>query len=142
MEDRPIKIPKNLEECFTELEDMLDPKDVFAIKNGKWEDGDEKDEHGYYNNMFFGHWLHMQLGMWLRNNWGLWTGGQLRDWFNEKGIWHADDMSGIILESFRRRLNLQPILLESQIEHYQKFWDDRGVDVKAEALKAREASGS
>jgi len=38
---------------------------------------------------------HMGLGMWMRNNLGLWK--ELADYFNSVGIFHPDDMSGIIL---------------------------------------------
>lgn len=124
-----IKIPSNLEDCFIELERLLSPEQVLAIKEGKFPDTEE----------FFGFWLHHQLGQWLRNNWGLWHGSQLRDWFNEHDIWHADDMSGIILDSFKRRLNGEAIKLDEQINHYQEFWKNSGVDVKADALKARES---
>lgn len=50
---------------------------------------------------------HFGLGMWMRNNWGLWKGGELAKHFNSIGIYHPDDMSGIILTSYYRHLNGQ-----------------------------------
>lgn len=68
---------------------------------------------------------HHGIGMHLRNTWGLWSGSELKDWFLERGVWHADDMSGIIIKSFHRVLNDKPIELEKQISFYfyKKYWD-------------------
>lgn len=69
---------------------------------------------------------HFGLGMWLRNNWGLWTSSPLAVWFNERGIHHPDDMSGIILTSYWRHLNGKSIELNQQIEHYRAYWKKVG----------------
>lgn len=102
-----VYIPKDLDDCFVELRRILPEKTVEQMKNGP-----EKDMVGY----------HHGLGRWLRNNWGLWKGSRLSKWFNDKGIQHPDDMSGIILDSFWRHLNGQPIKLDEQIKHYQDYW--------------------
>lgn len=81
-----LYIPKNLEECFIELNKLLKPKDVEAIRNLK-----SKDEMSLY---------HFGLGMWLRNNWGLWGGSRLQQYFIKKNIDHPDNMSGIILSYY------------------------------------------
>ena len=86
-----VYIPKNLEECFLELNKLLKPKDVQAIKSLK-----SKDELSSY---------HLGLGMWLRNNWGLWGGSRLQQYFFEKEIEHPDNMSGIILNYYFDWLN-------------------------------------
>ncbi len=103
-----IYIPKDLDECFVELNKMLKPEDLEIVKN-RTESNIGTMHHG--------------LGRWLRNNWGLWAESSLAKWFNEKGIHHADDMSGIILTSFWRDINSEPIELEEQIKFYQDFWD-------------------
>ena len=111
-QDAPTKeeqyIPTDLDDCFRQLEKILKPKDLDQIKSGT-----EKDMIKY----------HFGLGMWLRNNWGLWAGSRLAKWFNEQGIFHPDDMSGVILDSFWRHLNKKPIDLEGQVKHYQEFWE-------------------
>src|ERR1043165_5754617 len=61
---------------------------------------------------------HMGLGMWVRNNWGLWAGGELSKYFKSIGIFHPDDMSGIILTSFYRQLKGQDRQLEKQVKYY------------------------
>src|SRR4029079_7994312 len=65
---------------------------------------------------------HFGLGQWLRNNWGLWGGSQLADYFNNLGVHHPDDMSGIILDSYWRKLHHQPIDLDGQVLYYKKYW--------------------
>ena len=102
-------IPKDLNDCFIELDKLLESEDVEELKNGTKED--TMMEHHF-------------LGRHLRNNWGLWKGSRLSKWFNEKGIYHADDMSAIILDSYWRYLNLEPIELDEQIEHYKKYWEE------------------
>jgi hypothetical protein len=103
VEKKPI--PKNLEEAIARLITDNEGIDI------------PKDE-----NKFIGQ-FHHQVGMWMRNEWGLWTGSELQTWFKERGIHHADDMSGIIMSSFHRRINGKEIKLDEQIKHYRKYWD-------------------
>ncbi|HIC81732.1 MAG TPA: hypothetical protein EYP07_12340 [Kiloniellaceae bacterium] len=103
-----IYIPKDLEDSFAALRDLLDPADVDQLRSGS-----EADVALY----------HFGLGRWMRNNWGLWGGSRLSRWFNDRGIHHPDDMSGIILTSFWRHLNGKPLGLDAQIERYQIYWD-------------------
>lgn len=65
---------------------------------------------------------HFGLGMWIRNNWGLWKGKELAKYFNSIGIFHPDDMSGIILTSYYRDLHGQEWRVEEQVSYYQDYW--------------------
>lgn len=76
---------------------------------------------------------HHSVGMRIRNEWGLWRGSVLAKWFNARGIYHPDDMSGIIIDTFWRTVNDKPIGLEAQIKHCQDFWERQGIDIAAEA---------
>jgi hypothetical protein len=102
-----VYVPTDLEDAFNELKKMLHPDLLKEMKEGS-----ERDVVGY----------HMSLGLWMRNNWGLWGGSRLSKYFNGIGIFHPDDMSGIILYSFWRHLNAQPIKLEEQVAYYQRYW--------------------
>lgn len=100
-------IPENLEECLAKLQKEL-PIEVLAdMKSGK------ETEMGKY---------HFELGMRIRNGWGLWQGSKLSKYFNSIGIFHPDDMSGIIFTSLWRRLNGQDIKLQEQVEFYKRYW--------------------
>lgn len=101
-------IPKDLEECFIELRNFLNCEDIAEITRGKQEDM-VLHHHG--------------LGRHLRNEWKLWLDSPLSKWFNEQGIYHADDMSGIILDSFWRHLNNEPLMIKEQIKQYQDYWE-------------------
>lgn len=106
-------IPMDLEDCFVRLKKIVRSKDIEKLKNGN------EDDMGQ---------CHFGLGMWMRNNWGLWgstppvQGSRLAKWFNEQGVRHPDDMSGIILTSFWRHLNNRPIDLCGQVKYYRDYW--------------------
>jgi hypothetical protein len=81
-----IYIPKNIEECFLELNKLLKSKDIAIIKNLKNRTETIAYHHGF--------------GMWLRNNWGLWGGSRLQQYLLAKGLNHPDSMSAAILEYY------------------------------------------
>ncbi len=67
--------------------------------------------------------LHHSLGRWLRNEWELWDEkSPFHKWFLGLGIHYADDMSGIIITTFYRRLNGLPLCLRGQIRNYKEYW--------------------
>lgn len=102
MAEEEVIVPTTLEEAFDHL-GKLD-----GIEDFKTADPAE---------------FHHGLGRWIRNNWGFWTGkGPLFAWFVSLGITHPDDMSGIILESFHRKLHDKPLDVEGQVQHYKDYW--------------------
>lgn len=102
-----VYVPADLEDSFRELQKMLHPDLLREMK--------EKPEKQMIE-------YHRGLGMWMRNNWGLWAGSRLAKYFNGIGVFHPDDMSGIILDSFWRHLHARPVELEKQVAYYQRFW--------------------
>lgn len=103
-----VYIPMNLEDCFKQIDSFLDDSTKLKIK--QW----TEDE-------FMGN-AHMGFGMWMRNNWGLWKGSRLSNYFNEMGVFHPDDMSGIILATYHRYLLGKPLNVQQQTELYQLWW--------------------
>jgi hypothetical protein len=70
---------------------------------------------------------HRTVGRTIKNHWGFWTGdSDLFLWFKSLGIWHPDDMSGIILKSFYRHLKNLPLQLDEQVKYYKEFWEKNG----------------
>ncbi|MEW5764072.1 MAG: DUF6794 domain-containing protein [Bacillota bacterium] len=102
-----VYIPRDLSDAFAELDRMLTKEFRDYYANSPMEDTIK---------------YHFGLGMWLRNNWGLWTGERLAEFFAGIGIYHPDDMSGIILDSYWRYLNGSDICLQDQVEFYQEYW--------------------
>lgn len=107
-----VPIPKNLDEAL----EMLDNEE-----NRKF--AKEHQENDFLCE------LHFSIGMKLRNDWELWHGSTLAKWFNEKGIYHADDMSSIILLAYYRKVNGEDIKLDKQIKEYRDYWDKVDPDV-------------
>jgi hypothetical protein len=66
--------------------------------------------------------LHHSIGTRIRNDLKLWNESVIAMWFKSLGLHHADDMSTIILNSFHRKLNNKPILLDEQVEYYLNWW--------------------
>lgn len=103
-----VYIPKDLQDCFRQLDSMW--ADSIKMKVKAW----SEDK--------FSIKTHFTTGWWMRNNWQLWGGSRLSKYFNELGIYHPDDMSGIILRSYHRYLNGKEIKLEEQIKYYRDYW--------------------
>jgi len=81
---------------------------------------------------------HFGLGMWIRNNWIRGGDGKLANDFNSKGIFHSDNISGIILTCYYRQLHNQDWELDKQIKLYKDHWeliDEREKRKKEIALK-------
>lgn len=100
--------PKNLDEAISQLDILLTVKDKKEIFDMTEED--------YITNS------HFSTGLWIRNNWGLWGGKDLSKYFNRMGIYHPDDMSGIILCTYYRHLHNKDYELDKQIKYYQDYW--------------------
>ncbi|WP_291725213.1 DUF6794 domain-containing protein [Bernardetia sp.] len=106
---RNVYIPKNLEECFKQIDSFWNDSTKLQVK--EW----TEDE--------FIAKTHFGFGRWIRNNWQLWGGSRLSKYFNQMGIYHPDDMSGIILDSYHRYLLGKEIKLEEQVKSYQDYWN-------------------
>ena len=73
----------------------------------------------------FAAYVHHGFGTYLRNNWGLWGESKLAINLRMKGLSHPDDMSGIILHSYQRKLKKEKIKFEEQVKHYQDYWNKK-----------------
>lgn len=100
-------IPMDLDDAMDELDRTINAKDQERIRTSK-------EESVMYHHGF---------GTGLRNGWGLWGGSRLAQWFNEKGIFHPDDMSGIILDAWFCRLRGKPFDLEGKVRGYKEYWE-------------------
>jgi hypothetical protein len=103
-----VYIPTDLKDCFKQIDSF-------------WADSIKSKVRKTTKNEFTAN-AHFGLGIWMRNNWRLWGGSRLSKYFNDLGVLHPDDMSGIILTSYHRYLMGQDIMLEEQIIFYKDFW--------------------
>jgi hypothetical protein len=81
-----VYIPKDLEDCFIQLDKLLKEYEKNEIKCLP-----SRTDMALY---------HHGLGMWIRNNWGLWGGSRLQKYFFDRKIKHPDDMSSVILSLY------------------------------------------
>lgn len=81
-----VYIPRNLEDCFVQIDKILKVYEKENIKNLK-----DNSEMVKYQ---------LGFGMWLRNNWSLWHGSRISKYFNERGIDDPESMSSIILSYY------------------------------------------
>jgi hypothetical protein len=102
-----IYIPRNLEETWVALEKDLVADDRKKIRSISEDEFVGKD--------FFG-------SMGLRNDWGLWRGSRLAKYFNGLGIYHPDDMSLLIRQTFWCHINNKPMRLDERIAYFKEFW--------------------
>lgn len=105
-------IPRNLEECFTQLDSMLRTKDREDMRTS-----------GDTSLIAY----HMGLGMYLRNNWCLWAGSRLSEYFHAMHVYHPDDMSGLILTGYYHHLNGLAYDVDSKVRRYQIYWRVNGI---------------
>jgi hypothetical protein len=111
-----VYIPRDLNDCFTQLDGFFNDSTKSKIS--------EMPEQEFSTISHFG------LGLWIRNNWQLWGGSRLSRYFNKLGIFHPDDMSGIILTSYNRYLLKSDIRLNEQIQDYKDFWEKSKMEEK------------
>lgn len=72
-------------------------------------------------------------GMGIRNYYGLWHDNGLTRYFNNVlGVYHADDMSGILLDALWHRVHGKPYDPTPLIERYRKHWEQSGCNMKGE----------
>ena len=117
-----VYIPKNLEESFKQI-------DTF------WNDSTKQEVAKWTEDEFIGK-AHHGFGTWIRNNWGLWGGSRLSEYFHKMGIHHPDDMSGIILTSYHRKMTGKPLEVQAQVQHYKQYWEKAEKEAKELQLKA------
>jgi len=101
-------IPKNLEDCFIQLDKILSEEDKNFIK-----------KLGNRNETFT---LHFTLGLWIRNNWIYRKDSRLSSYFSNKVI-HEDDISGIIIQFYYDWLNNNNEEWQEWINNKNKSWN-------------------
>jgi len=128
--EKEQKVPTTLAEAHAELERVLPAEELKKIDAMKSED--EMIEY------------HFGIGMGIRNSWGLWGGSPLSKHMQELGFTHADDISGVILETLWCKRHGKPLRLKERAAEYAAYWeaarkaeDDEAKRVESAAQKMR-----
>ena len=121
--DIEVILPNNMDEAIETFK-LFYENSIDTIKNLS-----EKD---FISSNHFG------AGMFIRNSWFLWwhEGHAYPNWPKEKpklieyfhsiNIYHADDISSILLTSLHRHLNNKPLEIEQQAKNYIDYWKNLG----------------
>jgi hypothetical protein len=115
-----IYIPANLEEAFTELDDLSPdgakikftnaPEDIIATK------------------------LHFGLGRWISVYWNFTEGSRYVEYLRQLGLADHDHMIQFTIVSYHRYKNNRPLDIEGQIEVYKILTEEK----RQEMLKRRQ----
>ena len=101
-----VYIPMDLEDAFGELNRLSNTEGLAAFKASP-EDSIRRK-------------LHFGLGRWILINWGLEEGSRISDYLKQKGVSKPDDMVEVIILTWHRDLNGQPLKLEEEVAVIQK----------------------
>lgn len=125
---REYFVPATLDESIAELDVMLSDSAKYLLISPV-PDSLSKNE------KIMIHWEIRSFGQWIRNNWGLWKGGALADWFRAQNVNHPDNMSDIILTTYKAHLKDKEINSDSLFNYY-RAWEEKNMDkVKANDQK-------
>ena len=101
-----VYIPADLEDAFSELNRLSDPAGLVQFKASP-EDSIRRK-------------LHFGLGRWIMVNWGLEDGSRISHYLKGRGVSHPDDMVEVIIITWHRRLNQQPLRFEEEVAMIEK----------------------
>lgn len=101
-----VYIPVDLEDAFSELSRLGEPSGIAMFK--------EAPEDSIRRNLHFG------LGRWIMINWGLEEGSRISHYLKEHGVTFPDDMVEVIIVTWHRQLNNQPLRLEDEVARIEK----------------------
>jgi hypothetical protein len=101
-----VYIPADLEDAFSELNRLSDPAGLIQFKAAP-EDSIRRK-------------LHFGLGRWILVNWGLEEGSRIAHYMKQRGVSHPDDMVEVIIITWHRRLNQQPLKFEDEVAMIEK----------------------
>ncbi len=99
-----VYIPKDLADCFIQLNRLTDDESKAKFKNMTEEDAAHK--------------LHFSLGRWIIYNWGFYEGSRLSFYLKNLGISHPDDMAQFVIITYHRNLNKSKLDVKQLIDHY------------------------
>lgn len=120
-----VYIPKDLAECFVQLNRLAPPEGKANFKL--------LPEELIPTRAFYG------LGRWIIHNWGFYGGSRLSVYLNNIGLFHPEDMANFILIGYHRHLHkksldVKPLLegLKAKREEIQKAEKLKGTVIHTE----------
>ncbi len=96
-----VYIPKDLSDALIQLNKLAEPESKEKFKNASEDEAVNK--------------LHFSLGRWIALNWGFYEGSRLSHSLKGMGVHHPEDMARLLIRSFHRSLNKNPIAMKEQL---------------------------
>jgi len=97
-----VYIPKDIADSFSQLNRLTSQSSRQVFKNAPEEIAIKK--------------LHFSLGRWIIHNWGFYGGSRLSHQIKALGVTHPDEQARMIIRSYHRYLNKQPLDIKEQVE--------------------------
>jgi len=97
-----VYIPKDLADCFIQLNKLTDDESKIKFKKMSEEDAAKK--------------LHFSLVRWMIYNWAFYEGSRLSYYLKNLGISHPDDMAQFIILTYHRNLNKNKLEVKALLE--------------------------
>lgn len=118
--DQNNNIPSNLDEAIDILVNEFIASSSETISKILDEDTETFQIHEHFN-----------TGLHIRNAWNLWDNkSPLVKWFNNKGIYHGDDISSLIIKAFHSRIrNNSNFDFNKEIQYYIKYWEKHNPNI-------------
>ncbi|MEL6864486.1 MAG: DUF6794 domain-containing protein [Bacteroidota bacterium] len=102
----PVYIPKDLTDCFVQLNKLTDKVSRQKFKAMSEEDVRRK--------------LYFSLGKWITQNWGFYGGSRLSHFLKGLGVHHPEDMAVFIMLTYHRNLNRRELKVKDLITEFQE----------------------
>lgn len=115
-----VYIPFDLDDAFSELERLSDPKGLAEFKAAPEDSVRRK--------------LHFGLGRWILINWGFEEGSRMSHYMKGRGVSIPDDMVEVIIITWHRKLNGLPVKFEEEVA----LIDKRKAEEKAKREQKKE----
>ncbi len=112
-----VYIPKDLADCFIQLNKLIDDDSKKKFKIAPEEVVSRK--------------LHFSLGRWMMVNWSFYQGSRLSAYLKDLGIHEPDDMARFIIISYHRNLNRKELKIKEQITFYQEYREKERLEKQA-----------
>lgn len=118
-----IYIPRDLYDCFRELDKTMEPE----VKKTFMAFSDEEVDRR----------THASLGKWIDHKWSLTDGSRLSAYFTKMKVPHPDYMVGIIITSYHRHLHKKDLKVQEQVEQFRKLWQKKQKEEAAKMLNKK-----
>lgn len=101
-----VYIPKDLTDCFIQLNRLIDNKSKQKFKYALEEEVTRK--------------LHFSLGRWMIYNWNFYEGSRLSHYLNGLGLSHPEDMAHFIMVTYHRNLNKKELNVKELLTSFRE----------------------